>query len=323
MSDQESSNIDPYKFLKISLNQDGTLTRPQPFPSIHPTSDPSDLTDSQLALSKDFRTNNGILLRLFRPLESLTKQPLIFYFHGGGFVFFSATSAPFHNSCIRMATVCNALVLSVDYRLAPENRLPAAYDDAMEAIMWVRDQANNANGCDPWLKEHADFSKVFLMGSSAGGTMAYYSGMRALDMDLNPIKIRGLIINQAYFGGVERTQSELRLINDKVVPLAANDLMWSLALPEGVDRDHEYCNPLIGCSSSEKIQRLPRCLVRGYGGDPLIDRQKELAKMLKGRGVNVTTSFDEEGAHAIELTDPIKATKLFEDINKFVQSTAN
>lgn len=318
MSDQE---IDPYKFLKISLNQDGTLTRPEAFPCIPPTSDPTDLTDSQLALSKDFRTKNGILLRLFRPLESLAKLPLIIYFHGGGFVFFSATSAPFHNSCIRMSTVCNALVLSVDYRLAPENRLPAAYDDAMEAITWVQDQANNVNGCDPWLKEHADFSKVFLMGSSAGGTTAYYSGLRALDMDLNPIKITGLIINQGYFGGVERTQSELRLVNDRVVPLAANDLLWSLALPEGVDRDHEYCNPSTG-SSSEKIQRLPRCLVRGYGGDPLVDRQKELAKMLEGRGVHVTANFDEEGAHAVELTDPVKATKLYDEIKNFVQSTA-
>lgn len=322
MSDQESSNIDPYKFLKISLNQDGTLTRPEAFPSVPPTPDPSDLTDSKLALSKDFRTKNGILLRLFRPLEASTKLPLIIYFHGGGFVFFSATSAPFHNSCIRMATVCNALVLSVDYRLAPEHRLPAAYDDAMEAIMWVRDQANNVNGCDPWLKEHADYSKVFLMGSSAGGSMAYYSGLRVLDMDLSPMKIGGLIINQGYFGGVERTQSELRFVNDRVVPLAANDLMWSLALPEGVDRDHEYCNPSVG-SSSEKIQRLPRCLVRGYGGDPLVDRQKELAKMLEGRGVHVTANFDEEGAHAVELTDPVKATKLYDEIKNFVQSTAN
>ena len=67
-------------------------------------------------------------------------------------------------------------------RLAPEHRLPAAYQDSVSALQWLhRESTSSSRGekADPWFDSHADFSKVFLMGDSPGGNIAHRLGMWA------------------------------------------------------------------------------------------------------------------------------------------------
>ncbi|KAL6124346.1 hypothetical protein ACLB2K_076859 [Fragaria x ananassa] len=287
MADQPSPP-DPYKLLHIVPNPDGSLTR-LPTAEIVPAG-ASDPNSPQLVLSKDIPLDpkHQTYLRLFKPhnLPPNPNLPLLIYFQGGGFVLLSAASAPFHDCCSHLALSIPAIIISVEYRLAPENRLPAAYDDAVSVISWVRNQASTADG-EPWLKNYVDYSKCFLMGSSAGGNIAYHAGLRASDMNLSPVKNQGLILHQPYFGGVRRTESEIS-------------------------------NPLIN-GGDGRIRRLPRCLVCGYGGDPLVDRQKELAGLLESRGVHVTAQFKEGGFHGVDVFDPNKAEALYESVKEFIR----
>ncbi|XP_061359002.1 carboxylesterase 1-like [Gastrolobium bilobum] len=310
---QHQSTIDPSK------NQDGTLTRHMQFQNTQATQD----LDTTLVnvLSKDVPLNpiNSNWLRIFLPRTALSNQrklPLIVYYHGGGFVYLSASSTINHDFCFKLAEKLPAVIASVDYRLAPASRLPAAYDDAVEALHWLRVTD------EKWVCEFGDVSNCYLMGSSAGGNMAYHAGLRASVGKFDPLKIRGLILHQPFFGGSQRTESELRLINDPVLPLRSCDQMWELALPEGANRDHKYCNPTVVEEGDDicfdEIKRLRwKILVTGCYGDPLIDRQVRLVEMLRSRGVDVVGHFG-EGFHGIELLDPSKDEPLFVRVKDFI-----
>lgn len=311
-------NKDPYKQLNLILNQNGTVTRPNKPPESPPAADPT-----LLVLSKDLPINQskGTWARVYLPRaarDHRSKLPLLVFFHGGGFIFLSAASTIFHEFCFNMANDVAAVVASVEYRLTPEHRLPAAYDDAVEAVHWIK--ANQ----DDWLKNLVDYSNVFLMGSSAGGNIAYNAGLRAAAADDDEIrKIKGLILVQPFFSGVRRTGSERRLVNEPHLALCVNDAIWELSLPVGVDRDHEYCNPTVGKGGArlEMIERLGWwVLVTGCGGDPLVDRQVELVKLMEKKGVRVVGHFTPGDYHGIQDTDPLKAKELYGVIKTFISA---
>ncbi|XVF05268.1 hypothetical protein REPUB_Repub05bG0157300 [Reevesia pubescens] len=137
----------------------------------------------------------------------------------------------FHDFCSDLAKIVPAIVVSVDYRLAPEHRLPATYDDAGEALHWIKITQ------EEWVRDYADLSNCYLMGSSAGSNIAYHVGLQVAGVvhELEPLKIKGLVLNYPLFGGIQRSALESRLINDPILPPIVSDVMWDLSLPIGVD----------------------------------------------------------------------------------------
>ncbi|KAL0856406.1 hypothetical protein Bca101_061559 [Brassica carinata] len=326
MSEQtEPSPItDPYAYLNIVKNPDGSITRDlTKFPCASP--DPSPLN---AVVSKDISIDKSksTWMRLYAPSSTLNdtvssrKLPLIVYYHGGGFVLCSVDLQVFHDFCSDMARDLNAIVASPSYRLAPEHRLPAAYDDGAEALEWIR------NSDDGWIGSHADLSNAFLMGTSAGGNLAYNVGIRSAALDLSPLRIRGMILHHPFFGGEERSGSEMRLANDQVCPPIVSDVFWDLCLPVGVDRDHEYSNPTAGDDGSGGLEKIGglrwKVMVVGGEEDPMVDRQRDVAKLMKEKGVEVVEQFNDGDVHGAEIGDPSKRKPLFVSIGKIISSAA-
>lgn len=108
--------------------------------------------------------------RIFLPGNptSLSKLPVVVYFHGGGFCIGSTTWPGYHHFLGGFSVASQSIVISVDYRLAPENRLPIAYEDCYCTLDWLGHQASS----EPWL-DQADLSRVFLSGDSAGGNISH------------------------------------------------------------------------------------------------------------------------------------------------------
>ncbi|MBA0752413.1 hypothetical protein Gogos_001251, partial [Gossypium gossypioides] len=161
----------------------------------------------------------SLLSRIYRPTTAEEPQPniaelekpvtaevvpVIIFFHGGSFAHSSANSAIYDTLCRRLVRLCKAVVVSVNYRHAPENRYPCAYDD------------------------------------SSGGNIAHHVALRAIE---SGIDVLGNILLNPMFGGQERTESEKRLDGKYFVTLRDRDWYWRAYLPEGEDRDHPACNP--------------------------------------------------------------------------------
>lgn len=119
------------------------------------------LFDSRIPIAHVSNTTaDGVPVRIYRDLEQ-TGQPVMIYYHGGGFVLYGLDA---HDRvCRRLCKMNNCIVVSVDYRLAPEHPFPASHEDAFTAIKWVRAHIEKHGG---------DASKLIVAGDSAGGNLS-------------------------------------------------------------------------------------------------------------------------------------------------------
>lgn len=196
----------------LQLYSDGSVFRSNHIEfHVSPIQDNS-VTFKDCLFDKRFNLN----LRLYKPqipsnINNNKKFPIVMFLHGGGFCFGSRTWPHIHNCCMRLASGLQAVVLSPDYRLAPEHRLPAALDDAVEAVRWLQRQGLSYGGGAAWLNNgDVDFDRVFIVGDSSGGNIAHHLAVRfgAGSMEMDPVRVRGYVLLAPFFGGEVRTKSE-------------------------------------------------------------------------------------------------------------------
>ncbi|CAH9142995.1 unnamed protein product [Cuscuta epithymum] len=233
--------------------------------------------------------SRDLWFRLFVPTSTDAQDsdslPVIVFFHGGGFAFLSADTKEYDAVCRRIARKVMAVVVSVNYRLAPEHRYPAQFDDGFDVLKFLDDEQSKGI-----LPGNADISRCFLAGDSAGANLAHNVARRASEASFRELKVIGVVAIQPFFGGVKRTAAERRLVKvDPVVSVELTDWAWKAFLPatgEGmvVDRDHEVAN--VSGPRAVDISKLdfPATMVVVSGFDPLQDWQRRYYEWLKRSG---------------------------------------
>ncbi|KAL3614195.1 hypothetical protein CASFOL_042269 [Castilleja foliolosa] len=183
------------------LFKDGTIDRIPP-PQFHPTSDEPTSTVKSKDVSINSETGLSVRILVPRRHDPPRRLPLVVYIHGGAFCVGSASSPVFHNFVSTIVEKANVIAVSIDYRLAPENPLPIAFDDSWAAFQWIAAHAAS-EGPDPWLNEFADFNRVFIGGESAGATIANDVAVRSGVEKFTGVEIVGIFLIHAFFGGTE------------------------------------------------------------------------------------------------------------------------
>jgi acetyl esterase len=210
--------------------------------------------------------------RIYRPLAA-DPLPVIVYYHGGGWVVGSIETHD--NLCQQLAVGVPALVVNVDYRLAPEHRFPASVDDAVDALGWVADHASSLGG-DP--------ARLAVAGDSAGGNLAAVVSLLARDAGGPPIAFQLLI-----YPATDATRSlPSHVENAEGYLLTADAMTWFLRLylDPGADRAQPRVSPLF----APDLGGLPPALVITAEYDPLRDEGEAYAARLAEAGVDVTVS---------------------------------
>jgi acetyl esterase len=209
--------------------------------------------------------------RVYDPdLAQAGPRPVVAYYHGGGWV--QGDLETHHGLCARLAQRSGALVVSVDYRLAPEHKFPAAVDDASAAYRWLRAHASELRG-DP--------GRVGVAGDSAGGNLSAVVSQLAAGSG-QPVPTCQALIYPAVDFALD-TPSHREMEEAHVIP--RERILWYTEqyLSGDADRTDLRASPL----RAADLAGQPPTLIVTAGFDPLRDEGLAYADKLRAAGVDV------------------------------------
>lgn len=210
-------------------------------------------------------------VRIYSPIAGAEILPGLIYFHGGGLV---AGSIATHDAIARALTNSAAVrIVSVDYRLAPEHRFPAALEDAIAAVQYVGTHAAEFG---------IDVARLGLSGDSAGGTLAAAT-CQALARTAGPgLKLQVLICPILDYS--RSTPSKRALGSGYLVDQATLDHDLMHYLPEGTDPG----DPLVSPLRADEMTGLPRTIIHTAEFDPLCDEGRHYFERLQRAHIEVS-----------------------------------
>jgi len=222
--------------------------------------------------------HGAIPVRVYTP-EGFGPFGMLVYLHGGGWVIGSLDA--YDNLCVELAARAGVVVVSVDYRLAPEAKFPAAPDDCFAALQWVAERAASLSG-DP--------NRIVIGGDSAGGNLAAVTALRARDAG-GPALCGQLLIYPVTKNAGDPLPS--RIENAEGPLLTQQDIDWFLDHYIYTGNETDALNPDCSPLFAESFAGLPPALVQTAEFDPLRDEGEAYAKALEEAGNEVkATRYD-------------------------------
>lgn len=244
------------------------------------------VTEMHAVDTRRIPTSGGeIRIRIYTPRTTTKALPLALFFHGGGFV---AGDLESHDSIARYhAGHADAVVIAVEYRLAPESRFPAQVDDAWAALTWATEHTRDIGG-DP--------DRLAVIGDSAGGNLAAVITHMARDRGGPRIAFQALVYPQLDLDLEQDSTSRLEFGGGEYF-LSRRDMEWFRAqylTDVAREKDDPRASPL----AQPNLQGLPPAVIITAGCDPLHDEGEAYAERLAHAGVPVEYRCFEGTIHA-------------------------
>jgi len=227
------------------------------------------VTPESVASVRDL-TAGSIPVRVYRPAAGKAQLPMLLYFHGGGWVVGDLDT---HDGiCRQLANRAECVVVSVDYRLAPEARFPGAAEDCYAATLWAVENAGLIEG---------DAGRLAVGGDSAGGNLAAAVALMARDRG------RPVIAYQLLIYPVTEPDFTTTSYRDNAegygLSKADMEYFWRQYLASDADRTNPYAAP----GRAKDLAHLPASLIITAGYDVLRDEAETFAARLRAAGNTV------------------------------------
>ena len=214
--------------------------------------------------------SEDLRVRLYRPHGATSPAPALVYFHGGGWVVGNLESHD--HLCRYLAAQAQVVVIAVDYRLAPEHKFPAAFEDALAAIRWVAANAEELA---------VDAKRLAVGGDSAGGSLAAATALAVRDEGWPMLRLQLLLYPSTDF--TADTASMRDNGSGYLLTRAAMEQFIDWYLPARIARTDPRTSPQLAPDHSG----LPAAFVASAEFDPLRDEAHAYADTLQRAGVAV------------------------------------
>lgn len=229
-----------------------------------------------------------IPIRIYRP--DAENPPTLVFYHGGGWTLGTLDSAD--NICRELASRTDCLVISVDYRLAPEHPFPAAFNDAFSALEWAMEYADEFG---------ADSDTVGVAGTSAGGNLAAAVALRAKEADLS---LAGQFLLYPITDVVRETDSYTEHADEPLLSRRDMEWFWNQYLEDPIQK----YNPFAAVGRIDDPSGVAPAVVVTAGFDVLRDDGVAYARKLEESGVPTIHEHYPTLAHGfLSVTDDVDA----------------